>query len=503
MRAPSLPVTVDPLAHTVLLRTRSTEANPDGWRIDWADGPWPIKVYSGGARSPLGRTAPLDRLLLHTFAISRVRLDPRGGMPPSPDNPAPRPLGALFVARRPIPSGGAMYPTEAYAVLTGDDRLCHYDPYRHELTDLRHPAPVAALRAALGLAPDAAMPPVALVLTNRFWKTFFKYGDFAWRLGAVDTGVALGRVVALAEAEFGAADVRVDFADDALEGMLGLDAALEGPYAVVGLGAAVACPAGSVEAQAEPCPPATIERSALIKRSVRFDAMHAASRARTAPTSVVGFGERPRAAGAAAGVDPLDPDVLLGRTSCGRRFDGRTVPAADVSTVLSLTASALQRLLRVSGGVLGQGVELCCAAHRVDGVAQGWYRYDHLAGRLVASGTGGDSARMLQEAQLTDSINIELAAFTVHVSALVDFGEHGRGVRGYREQQLAVGTAVDALGLSAAAVGLGSHPVLGFEAGVVDRAYGLPGGRGVHAQVSIGRTRPRVDWEVPVVPDER
>ena len=509
MRSPSLPVT--PLDHATLLRTRPEEVNPPDWRVDWSDGPWPIKVYSGGDRTPLGRTAPLDRVLLHTFAIRRVRLDPRGGMPPSPDNPVPRPLGALFVARRPIPSGGAMYPTEAYALLTGDDRVCHYDPYRHELTDLRHPSPRAALRAALGMPASADLPPAVLVLTNRFWKTFYKYGDFAWRLGAVDTGVALGRVLALAEAAYGSADVRVDFDDTALNRLLGLDGNHESAYAVVGLGEAAPCPSGL--ATGEPQPPATLERSKRIKRSPRFDAMHNASVTRTAAEPLARQAEPARRVNAlpaialdpAEDVDPLGPDVLLYRTSNGRRFDGRPASTSRVATVLSLSVDALTRLRRASDQALAQGVDLYCATHRVEGVPRGWYRYDHPTGRLVASGigTGDDSAQVLQRAQLADSINIELAAFTVHVVAPVDFLAEGRGVRGYREQQFAVGAAVDALTRAAAAAGLGSHPVLGFNAGVVDRAYGLPAGLGAHAQVSVGLTRPPVNWEISVVPDER
>ncbi|MFC7614601.1 nitroreductase family protein [Actinokineospora soli] len=248
--------------------------------------------------------------------------------------------------------------------------------------------------------------------------------------------------------------------------------------------------------------------------------MHAASRG-TATPSGQGFGapradlpedaRRPNgtlpaiALGPAADIDPLDPAVLLRRTSSGRRFDGRPVRVDGVSAVLSHAVEALRRLRRVSGGLLGQDVELHCAAHRVEGVPRGWYRYDHRGARLVASGigTGDDSALVLQRAQLADSINIELAAFTVHVTAPVDFLARGRGVRGYREQQLAVGAAVDALALAATAAGLGSHPVLGFDAGTVDRAYGLPAGTGAHAQISVGLTRPVVNWEISVVPDER
>jgi hypothetical protein len=89
----------------------------------------------------------------------------------------------------------------------------------------------------------------------------------------------------------------------------------------------------------------------------------------------------------------------------------------------------------------------------------------------------------------------------VHPAADRDFRLAGRGVRGYREQQLGVGVAVEAVTLAAAAAGLGSHPLLGFDVARLDRRYGLAGGsRSVLAQVCVGAVRPDPNWEVSVMP---
>lgn len=465
MRSPSVPVTD---GFTTALRENPREVNPADWRVDWHRAPWSVKVYADADRVPLGAVDPLGRLLRLGFGVTRVRFDPAGGRPPTPRDPVP--AAPRYLTRRPVPSGGGMYPTEVYVLR--DQRAYHYDPYRHELVDLRRPAPATGTAAAL-------------VLTNRPGKNYFKYGDFAARLGAVDAGVVLGRAVRLGQAGFGRADLRLDFADERLNALLGLDGAEETALAVLGLGH----PSG-----ADPAPPpvgeapTAVERRSPVPVSARFDALRRAAYRRTPPEPGPDRGDP------APEAPPLDPAALLRRTSNGRLFTGGPVPRAALTRVLDEAAAALE-LLRWSGhGLLGADVDLRCAVHAVEGVAPGWYDRD-----LV--GAPGEVARVLQAALFAETYNLDLAAFTVHVVAATDHRAAGRGERGYREQQMAVGAAVDAVAVAAAALGLGSHPVLGFDAPRVDRAYGLVGtGLGAHAQISVGAVRPASVVEVTVVP---
>lgn len=517
MRAPSVPVTAPPAstgpfdadAYAGRLRRDPQGVNDPDWRVDWADGPWPVKVYTGAERTPLGRTSALDRVLWYTAGITLARFDPSGGLPATPGNPAPVHLGGRYGTRRPVPSGGAMYPTELYVVDTRQARVTHYDPYRHELTELRHPAACVAVRAALGRPPECALPPYLLVLTHRFWKNFYKYGDFATRLGAVDAGVLLGRAVRLGVAGFADARVHLDFDDVALAGLLGVDVEDEAPYAVLGLGPATVCPGepGGVPGSG-PVPPATVEKSRRIKRSARLRAMQAAAR-EPAPASVPGAGEPDAGDGPVVDLDPglpvdlLDPDGMLRRASSGRRFTGAAVPSAALATVLAHTAESVAAVHACAHGAFGPDVEVYCAVQRVTGVPSGWYRYRPASGQLAGVGTGAaaDCGRHVQRALFAESLNAELAAFTVHAVAPLDFRASGRGVRGYREQQLAVGACVEAVSLAAHAAGLSGHAVLGYDVEVIDRAYGLLGGdRGTHAQVSVGVVAPSTNWEIEVRP---
>jgi len=486
------------------LRTDPRSANPADWRVDWADGPWPVTVLDGGVRRPLDGTAgdpdlaPLARLLFHTFAVSRLRVDPRGGLAAAPGRAATPGHGPRVVLRRPVPSGGSMYPTEAYVVCTRvlGGGAHHYDPYRHELTDLGRPDAPARLAAALGAAD---LPAVTLVLTNRFWKNFYKYGDFAFRLGAVDVGVALGRVLRLAAELWGPPLLWTAFADDRVDAALGVDGRDEGAYAVVGL----AAPEAGTGTPRSPgaAPPVPLERSRRIKRSARFDALHAAARAPAAPPPAA---PAPVLPGPVTPLPPPDavrpsPADMLRRSCAGALFDGRPAPAPALAIVLHHAAAVLDG--RAPAGAAG--LALYVAVHRVTGVPAGWYRYRPAPRDLVGvgAGTAADTGRVLQEGLFAASLNIELAAFTVHVSAPVDERAAAAGVRGYRDQQLAVGMAVEAVTLLAETAGLSGHPVLGFDVHRVDRAYGLTGGPdGIQAQVSVGSARPGLNWEVSVLP---
>jgi SagB-type dehydrogenase family enzyme len=463
MRTAPVPVTA---ADAELLRTDPRAANPAGWRVDWADGPWPVKVLDGGVRRPADGW--LGRLLFHTFAVSRVRADAHGGMAATPGRPAPAGHASPVMLRRPVPSGGSMYPAEVYVA---GDGVHHYDPYRHELVDL-------------GRRADPGLPAVCLVLTHRFWKNFYKYGDFAYRLGAVDVGVALGRVLRLA----GTATLWTAFDDERIEAALGLDGEDEAAYAVVALPTATPPPAAASR------PPEVLERSRHIRRSARFDALHRAAR-------IPAAAREPSAAPAPSGPgtplpqpSPTGPGLpdMLSRTCAGARFDGRPAGEHALADVLHHTAAALDL-------PIARGLSLYVAVHRVTGVPGGWYRYRPDRHDLLPAGHGhdGGTGRALQEALFAASLNIELAAFTVHIAAPA--GDRCPSVRGWREQQMATGIAVEAITVRATAAGLSGHPVLGFDVGRVERAYGLTGD-GIQAQVSVGSARPGLNWEVSVMP---
>ncbi|WP_157521603.1 nitroreductase family protein [Herbidospora cretacea] len=79
--------------------------------------------------------------------------------------------GPMAIPGRPAPSGGGLYPIEAY--VASPEGLFHYDPVHEVLEVLR----------------TGDHGPARICLTAVFWRSMFKYGDYAYRLICQEIGV--------------------------------------------------------------------------------------------------------------------------------------------------------------------------------------------------------------------------------------------------------------------------------------------------------------------------
>jgi len=105
--------------------------------------------------------------------------------------------------RRPVPSGGALYPLELYALplaVRGLPRSTfHYHPFRHRLEALR-PIAEADVSAALVDPSLAERSAVLLVVTAMVWRARFKYGLRGYRFALLEAGHLVQNVVLAATA---------------------------------------------------------------------------------------------------------------------------------------------------------------------------------------------------------------------------------------------------------------------------------------------------------------
>jgi SagB-type dehydrogenase family enzyme len=526
----------DAFAFACRLRGHPAGMNDSGVPDVRYDPTWQVKVYNGGRRLPLTgafpwwmQTSPapegdpilrLGALLFDAVGVSRVRWNLGGAVLSSPQHPELVWRGTHLSTRRPVPSGGAMYPTEVYIAALASSigaSIFHYDPARHELTDLAHPCPAGAVRAALGLGHNAPLSQLALILTHRFCKNLQKYRNFAYRLGAVDVGVVLGRLFACGLRAFGQAEVHVDFDDAALNAMCGLSGQDESAYAVILLGEPQSAPCPGAE-PGLPSPPPVLERGNPARPSSLFAAMHVA--ACRIPKSLSAREETPALQAQGPPENNMLPDQqvvplpvprseaiverreLLCRTSNGAWFTGSPVNSDVLATVLQRTYEDVAKLVKACPDGNLPVVALYCAVDNVVGIPSGWYRYEPNSHTLVPTGAGYtvSPAVELQQALYAATVDLERSAFSLHFATVVDFRSDRRGVRAYRVQQLFVGAAIDAATRWSTAMGAGSHPLHGFDAHRVDNLYGLTGTRfGVQAQVSIGNVRPAGILEGSVV----
>jgi hypothetical protein len=164
--------------------------------LDPTNRPAPFKLYPDYPFTPLAEDDPLGRLLFYSLGVTRTS-------------------GSSYF--RAAMSAGNLHPVEAYVV--GDDRsVRHYHPLQHGLTTLR--------------AGDGGGSPVAIVLTGIPWRTAWKYGERGWRHLWWDSGAVAANLLALSAD----AKVRLDFDDDAVNAVVGVDGVSEFALAVVRFG---------------------------------------------------------------------------------------------------------------------------------------------------------------------------------------------------------------------------------------------------------------------------
>jgi nitroreductase len=345
------------------------------------------------------------------------------------------------------------------------------------------------------------------VVTNFFWKSFYKYGDFGYRLSAVDVGIVAARLHRCAVAEFGDASLHFDFIDEAVNAVLRLDSASESAYAAIVLGAHwggslyAPQPASGTDNR-DVSPPAVRQRSRTIRRSRAFDEMHASvlagghglppERAVTASLEEQGAVEPARLvplSTALQGVLDDLPAAVFARTSNGELFTGAGVRAEILSTVLGEAARSIAHAHAAAGGGDLPRPVVRLIAQRVAGVPAGSYCYDDRTGQLILR-RRGDLGLQLMACSNICNINLDLSAFTVHIADILDFRHSRRGNRTYRIQQMLVGAALDGIMLACSALGLGCHPMLGFNAAAVDSLYDLQDAPvGTLAQICVGVAR--------------
>lgn len=129
--------------------------------------------------------------------------------------------------------------------------------------------------------------------------------------------------------------------------------------------------------------------------------------------------------------------------------------------------------------------------HRVEGITDGSYYYDSTEQRLKRI-KQGDHRYRLQSGMASGNINLFQVPLCFHIAGSLDYDKKELGYRGYRIQQMEAGMLLQRLLLAAAALGMGSHPLLGFDVKVCDTLYSLTEqGKTSLIQIPIGPVRAR------------
>ncbi|NUK31766.1 SagB family peptide dehydrogenase [Parageobacillus sp. VR-IP] len=499
---------------------------PPDWEVDWGDAPLAYKLYRNLPVVPLSPEVPLT--LEGREASGKLNLEEIGhflwyvfGLTQFCQADfaldfTEQAANLMQLHRRFVPSGGALYPNELYLYLKikdVPDGVYHYDVAHHRLVLLREGNFDSYITRALGNRCDVSACFGIVFVSTMFWKNFFKYNNFAYRLQGLDAGVLIGQLLEVAK-QFGfASAVYFQFLDRAINHLIGLSGQEESVYAVIALTVESSITWSDNNNNLEESVSATelcrelpavqhhyYIRSRRIMDYPMLRKMNEASMLESPRSFRQIKGEKKGTCGMQAVVLPCVKRLSYDLASvCQKRYSpGMDFVLGKVSQeqlAILLQEATLSFVYRndLDGEHENPSsrVSLYGCFYNVEDVPNGAYFYDstvHALGRIRS----GDYRHYLQYGMSMDNVNLFQVPLCLHVVGDRDHLQMELGYRGYRIQQMEAGMLVQRLLLVASAIGMGGHPLLGFDVNLCDQLYKIDSrGKTSLIQIPIGPYRPR------------
>ncbi|MBH0328949.1 NADH oxidase [Brevibacillus brevis] len=516
-------------------------ARPSDLEVDWEDAPLPYKLYRGQpvislpedvSLSLIDQTVSQEMTLPQLgawlwYSYGLIQISQSLLVTTTSADADSESFLPLVMKRRPVPSGGGLYPSELYVYLklsSVPPGLYHYDVAHHRLVQLREGNFDHVLNRALGgSCPVHACFGVAFV-SIYFWKNFFKYDEFSYRLQGLDAGVLLGQLQEMANQLGVTTAVHYQFLDKAMNALLGLSADQESVYAVLPLSLQT-----EEERHSNSLAQWTEREKGVLaseltralpeqkhvqvirsKRMRQYPALLQMNEAAMQPSthafrrySDQAESKRPRRS---------DERILLPRLQkpsydlaeyCRERFSPemdfirRKTDQNQVARIMEMTMSALSYGNDLGGNqeAAWRRLSLFVSIHQVEGMKDGAYAYEPLEHALYPI-VYGDLRARLQEGMTLDNVNLYQVPLCFHVVGKRDHLINQLGFRGYRIQQMEAGIVVHHLLLAAFTCGMGGHPLLGFDVENCDDLYNLASeGETCLIQIPVGHYRPRARFQ--------
>lgn len=500
------------------------KASIPNWEVDWEDKPLPYKLYRGLPVVPLSLEVPLTleglkqpfmpdlRKIGHflwyvygltQFSQSVFSLD-------STDH-----SDVMQSYRRFAPSGGALYPNELYVYLKIEDLpigVYHYDVAHHCLVLLREGNFDSYIARGLGNRCEISACFGTVFISTMFWKNFFKYNNFAYRLQGLDAGVLIGQLLEVSKRFGFESGVYFQFLDSAMNHLLGLSEREETVYAVIPLSVepTIWSANGSERERmvyaSELCrempsiQPNHFVRSQRVKEYPMLSKLNEASILdSTTSFSLIEAMEKENCEGQAVALPHAERLPYDLASVCRKRFSpdmdfllGQVSQLQLANLLQEGTDSFLYRNdLDATHQKKEPRVSLNVCLYNVEGITNGAYQYNSTAHALHPVHLG-DHRLLLQSGMSLNNVNLLQVPLCIHVTGVKDYYKNALGYRGYRIQQMEAGMLVQRLLLLAAASGMGGHPLLGYDSNLCDDLYKMdPQGKTSLIQIPIGPYRNR------------
>lgn len=498
---------------------------PEDWQVDWGNAPLSYKLYRGLTEIPLSAEVPLS--LMGRVAPIKSNLEDVGhylwyiyGFTQYSQTAffngfTEHDVSVVPSLRRFVPSGGAMYPNELYVYLKLDDipkGIYHYSVAHHRLVLLREGNYDSYLTRSLGNSCNVSDCFGTLFISTVFWKNFYKYNNFSYRLQGLDTGVLIGQSLEVADRLGLSTKVCYQFLDRPINHLLGLSEQDESVYAVIPLSNHSALnfsdshelESVSASALCRELPVLNHETFQRSKRIVDYPMLRKVNEASMLESTdfFVKLEKHHRMSVSSSMetvmlpfTEPISYDLA---TVCRKRHSPDAdfligkVSQAQIATLLKETIffSYQNDLDRADGNIESRLALVSCIYH-VEDVPNGAYSFDKGANALRRI-SSGDYREYLQNGLTMDNVNLFQVPLCFHIVGDKDHLFKTLGYRGYRIQQMEAGILVQRLLLAANALDMGGHPLLGFDAKSCDELYQIEAkGKTSLIQIPVGPYRPR------------
>lgn len=439
------------------------------WSVDWASAPWTYALYPTSPaymmRLPGGESAVLADSLEPTPSALADALHAALGIVAQRltinlnDGHGVYSRADSVKWGRTTASGGGRYCCDIYLVESGPDAdsehaeelpagIYHYSILHHaweKIASGDHTDAVAAAQAHERTAQRY------LLTTINYWRSGFKYNDFAYQATAMDVGTLAGCMIEiLGPGLSGSWDMWI--AETPLAGLLGLNPGEDGIYAVQAWGR-------TRPRQQAPAPPRSWPQRVTGPSAPKTTFLTTDALQRDMKVTP----ERPDEFALPSAVATVDTtgrsadwlQSLLTRESSFGRFDGTEIPAADL---LAMLGRADEVGAQVASGSAVQW-EFLLYVSAVKGLTAGLYRYRD--GELSTVSEQPQS-EFLSSTYFLRNYDGHRASATVVLCANVFEATRWWGVRGYRYVNAVVGAMCQAISVDAVRHGLTTGTALGF-----------------------------------------
>lgn len=487
------------------LQYHTHKVSPSNWSVDWQDAPYPYKLYRDLPYFSLSLELPLSieiddtdkqlnkntmgHFLWYVYGLTQM----------SQSLSAIETKDELIQSlRRFAPSGGALYPSELYVYLKLNDLphgVYHYDVAHHQLLQLREGNFDDYVNQALGNRCDLSSCFALIFVSTVFWKNFFKYNNFSYRLQGMDAGVVIGQLLEVAKRFGYESSVYFQFLDRSINHLLGLVDQEESTYAVIALSVEQSnglsfksemqklVSAEKLRLEIPAIHTNQLQRSKDIKEFPMLVNINEASMMHSTQDFKLFNFPNPNKKSLDGNEVTLPPvkrhsydlaSVCRKRFSPEMDFKMEKPTQIEVASILHEASQAFSYRNDLDGDVLNQNHRVSiygCFTH-IENIADGAYQYDNKSHslRLIQE---GDFRLSLQDALTLDNVNLYQVPLCFHVVGEKNYYHDVLGYRGYRIQQMEAGMLVQRLLLAATAIGMGGHPLLGFDVNACDELYQL------------------------------